>query len=295
MNERRMGRVILILLILLNLILFGYYLYQQLNESWVPKERIEQVKELYQKSGIWIQAEPEQRNQSYPILELGEANLDQMVKDVLIEPYEKMYIYGSKVQYISEQAVIVTDRKEHTISYQAQERQTEVTLQREVSVEEWARQQRITTEEAEDLMEKQATDFAHKWMGDDINLSKVEKTNEGYQYSFHAMRDEMVLYFNELQVCVYLGEVLSAELTYWEVTGEANNTPVLLPIDEILYAMLGDIRTELKEGEKDEVVKIMDGYQIEESEEIEKPAKAVPAIMVVMKSGREYVMNRTTL
>ena len=295
MNERRMGRVILILLILLNLILLGYYLYQQININWVPAERIAQVEELYKKSGIEIQTEPDRRNRQYPLLEVGEANLDQMVEDFLNEPYEKTYIYGSEVQYVSEHLLIITDRKEHKISYQDRSKEAETLQYHGVSVEDWARQSRISMEEAEGIMEEKAKDFAHKWLGEDISLSKVVKTREGYVYRFYAMREQMVLCFNELQVCVSYGEVTSAQLTYWDVVEEADETYVLLPIDEILYAMLGNIKADMEEGQKDEVVMIMDGYHIEKSDDTQEQIKAVPSIIVVLKSGKEYVMNRTAV
>ena len=295
MNERRMGRVILILLILLNLILLGYYLYQQINVNWAPAERIAQVEELYKKSGIEIQTEPDRRNRQYPLLEVGEANLDQMVEDFLNEPYEKTYIYGSEVQYVSEHLLIITDRKEHKISYQDRSKEAETLQYHGVSVEDWARQSRISMEEAEGIMEEKAKDFAHKWLGEDISLSKVVKTSEGYVYRFYAMREQMVLCFNELQVCVSYGEVTSAQLTYWDVVEEADETYVLLPIDEILYAMLGNIKADMEEGQKDEVVMIMDGYHIEKSDDTQEQIKAVPSIIVVLKSGKEYVMNRTAV
>ena len=295
MNERRMGRVILILLILLNLILLGYYLYQQINVNWVLAERIAQVEELYKKSGIEIQTEPDRRNRQYPLLEVGEANLDQMVEDFLNEPYEKTYIYGSEVQYVSEHLLIITDRKEHKISYQDRSKEAETLQYHGVSVEDWARQSRISMEEAEGIMEEKAKDFAHKWLGEDISLSKVVKTSEGYVYRFYAMREQMVLCFNELQVCVSYGEVTSAQLTYWDVVEEADETYVLLPIDEILYAMLGNIKADMEEGQKDEVVMIMDGYHIEKSDGTQEQIKAVPSIIVVLKSGKEYVMNRTAV
>jgi hypothetical protein len=150
-------------------------------------------------------------------------------------------------------------------------------------------------EEAEGIMEEKAKDFAHKWLGEDISLSKVVKTSEGYVYRFYAMREQMVLCFNELQVCVSYGEVTSAQLTYWDVVEEADETYVLLPIDEILYAMLGNIKADMEEGQKDEVVMIMDGYHIEKSDDTQEQIKAVPSIIVVLKSGKEYVMNRTAV
>lgn len=295
MNERRMGRMILILLILLNLVLLGYYLYLQISANWVPMERIVQVRQLYQKSGIEIQIEPDRKNRWDPLLELGEANLDQMVEDFLTEPYEKTYIYGSQVQYISENLVIVTDRQAHKITYRDRSLETEAMQHKGISVEDWARQQRVTLEEAESLMEDKAKDFAHKWLGEDISLTKLEKISDGYLYSFHSVREERILYFNTLQVFVSFGEVASAELSYWEVTGETDDTYALLPIDEILYAMLGNIRAEMEEGQKDEVVKIVDGYHIEKSNDQHEQIKAVPSITIVMKSGKEYVMNRTAV
>jgi hypothetical protein len=79
------------------------------------------------------------------------------------------------------------------------------------------------------------------------------------------------------------------------VVEEADETYVLLPIDEILYAMLGNIKADMEEGQKDEVVMIMDGYHIEKSDDTQEQIKAVASIIVVLKSGKEYVMIRTAV
>ncbi len=290
MNEKRMGMVILILLIALNLVLFGYYCYQNITENWVPRERIEQVRELYQQNGIQLKTEPDRKNRGQPILILGEANLEHMVEEYLEGAFEKSFIYGSKVQYTSGNLMILTDRKNHSITYVDQAKNTPEIIEKCESAEEWARKQRITEEEAQVLMMEHAKRFALEWMGEDIELLKTERRDKGYEYTFHPMQEDTVLYFNELKVWMLNDSVMSAEMIYWNVTGEAAESYTPMPIDEILYALLGNIRAGVDEGKQDEVIQIIDGYQMVKTEE---QAKAVPSITVVMKSGKEYVMNRT--
>ncbi len=292
MNEKRMGRVILILLIVLNLVLFGYNYYQNITENWVPRERIEQVRDLYRQRGIELKTEPDRKNKGQPILTLGEANLEHMVEEYLEGTFEKSFIYGSKVQYTSENLMILTDRKNHSITYVDQIKSMPESIEQCVSVEEWARTQRITEEEAQVLMMERATRFAREWMGDDIELLKTERREKGYEYTFHPVEEDTVLYFNELKVWMLNDSVASAEMIYWDVTGEAAGSYTPMPIDEILYALLGNISEGVDEGKQDEVIQILDGYQMVKSEE---QAKAVPSITVVMKSGKEYVMNRTSV
>ena len=141
-------------------------------------------------------------------------------------------------------------------------------------------------------MEEKAYDFADQWLGKDLQLAKVEEKDQGLEFVFYPLRDGAVLYFNELKVRMMAGNVVSAELTYWEVTDEAEETYALLPMDEILYALLGSIKEEMVEDQKDEVVQIINGYQLVKSNE---QSKAVPAITIVMGSGKEYVMNRTAV
>lgn len=292
MNEKRMGTVVLILLILLNLVLFGYYSYQKISEKRVSVERIEQIRELYRQSGVDIQTEPDRENQQLPILELGEANLDQMVESLLSASYEKSFIYGSKVQYTMGSLEILTDRMNHLISYEDKARTSEDALRESLDVEEWARMQRITEAEAEEVLEKSAWEFAKKWLGDDIILARSEKKDKGYEYIFYPIREDMVLYFNELKIWMMEGSVVAAELIYWEVKGETEESYTLMPIDEILYALLGSIKGDLEDNQTDEVVQIVNGYQLVKTDE---QYKAVPAITIVMKSGKEYAMNRTAV
>ncbi len=292
MNEKRMGTVILILLIVLNLVLFGYDSYQSIAKNRVPKERIEQVKELYQKNGITIKIEPERKNESHPILTLDEANLEQMAETYLEGNFEKSFIYGSKVQYTSEERMILTDRKNHSITYVDQAMSDPQWIEQSESFEEWAEIQRISEESAHLLMKEAAMEFASSWLGDDIELVKTEKRNKGFEYTFHSVQDDAVLYFNELKVWMLNENVVSAEIVYWKVTEETEKSYIPMPIDEILYAVLGSIKADMQEDETDEVIQIKNGYRIVKMDE---QTLAVPSITVLMKSGREYAMNCTAV
>ena len=292
MNEKRMGTVILILLIVLNLVLFGYDSYQSIAKNWVPKERIEQVKELYQKNGITIKVEPQRKNESRPILVLEEANLEQMAETYLQGSFEKSFIYGSKVQYVSEERLVLTDRKNHSITYVDQMMTDPLWLQQSQSFEEWAETQRVSKESAQLLVKEEATEFARSWLGDDIELVNTEEKDKGMEYTFHSVQDGALLYFNELTVWMLNEQAISAEMICWKVAGEAEKSYTPMPIDEILYALLGSIRADMQEGEEDEVIQIRNGYHMLE---VEEQTLAIPSITVLMKSGREYAMNSTAV
>ena len=292
MNEKRMGTEILILLIVLNLVLFGYNSYQSITKNRVPKERIEQVKELYQKSGITIKIEPERKNESHPILLLEEANLEQMAETYLEGIFEKSFIYGSKVEYTSGERVILTDRKNHSITYVNQTLADPLWIEQSESFEEWAEVQRISEESAQLIVKEKAMEFACSWLGDDIELVDTEKKEKGFEYTFHSVQDDAVLYFNELKVWILNENVVSAEIVYWEVKEEADKSYIPMPIDEILYAILGSITADMQEGERDEVIQIKNGYHMEK---IDDQSLAIPSITVLMKSGREYAMNCTAV
>lgn len=292
MNEKRMGTVILILLIVLNLVLFGYDSYQSIAKNWVPKERIEQVKKLYVRSGISIIAEPERKNESRPILILKEANLEQMAETYLDGNFEKSFIYGSKVQYTSGERLILTDRKNHSITYTDQALADLRWIEQSESIEEWAEAQRISEDSAHLLMKEGATEFAKDWLGDDIELVKTEKKGKGFEYTFHSVQEDTVMYFNKLKVWMLNENVISAEIVFWEIVGEEDEAYTPMPIDEILYALLGNIKKDMQEGETDEVIRIRTGYQLVKEDE---KGLAVPSITVMMRSGREYVMNCTAV
>ena len=56
MNERKMMIVILAILVLLNIGLFGYGLYQRSVRDWIPEERVDQIRQIYAQAGIPLEA-----------------------------------------------------------------------------------------------------------------------------------------------------------------------------------------------------------------------------------------------
>ena len=121
---------------------------------------------------------------------------------------------------------------------------------------------------------------------------RTERSGKGFEYTFYSVREDAVLYFNELTVWMLNENPVSAEILCWETAKEAEKTYTPMPIDEILYAVLGSITADMQEGETDEVIQIRNGYRMIKEEE---QTLAVPSITVCMKSGREYTMNCTAV
>lgn len=284
MNERRIAIMVLALLIGLNVVLFGYYLYQKWNANWVPAERVELVRELYQESGIEITAEPDQMNFPKPYLILGEANLDSLVEKFLEGQFDKSYIYGSKVQYTSGDLTILTDRTNHQILYQDDWK---------IKIQEERMEQNGEIAAPENgeggALLLSAEEFAKAWLGEDVYLAQTNEEKDGVHFVFYQKQDQAVLYFNRLEFCMIPEGVSYAQLSYWSVEGKSEISYELMPIDEILYAQLSKIKEEINETEKEEVVQIMDGYQLKETD---SAVEAVPSVTIVLKSGKEYIMNR---
>ena len=100
------------------------------------------------------------------------------------------------------------------------------------------------------------------------------------------------MYFNELKVWMLNENAVSAEIVCWKVAEESEKSYTPMPIDEILYAVLGSIKADIPEGETDEVIQIKNGYHIIK---VEEQTLAVPSITVLMQSGRKYAMNCTAV
>ena len=279
MNGKRLNLLILILLIGLNLALFAYYCFQKISVNWVSIERMNQIESLYLENGIAIQVNPDRKNTPQPDLVLGEADLDKLVESFLVDRYDKSYIYGSKVQYTTGSIVILTDRKNHSISYMDESKKSEDKASQ-------------NAEEMLEILEAVAGGFARKWLGDEIYLSDSGMAGDEFYYVYHPVQEGAILYFNELTIHMTTKGVTTAQLSYWAVKGKTEKKYEQMPIDEILYAQLGMIKKDMGENQREEVVQIRNGYQLLEDEE---GAAAVPTITIVVKSGRKYVMNRTAV
>lgn len=294
MNERRIGIWILALLLCLNLCLFGYDCYLRLQANWIPSERIEQIETLYRQANVEIGVTVERQNPPRSNLLLGEADLDQMAETYLEKEgdiYDKSYIYGSKVQYSSGDRTILTDRSRHMIAYA----DTSERIAEGQKVMQGGEEGVLfgETEDEAQMMEALmplARDFAQKWLGREVHLTGSEKTSRGYRFGFCQMDGETALYFNEVQVCVIPEGIAEAVITYWQVEGESEKSRSVMPLDEVLFALLSDVRAGLQEDSREEVVRILDGYLLQETPD---GAEAVPSVTVVVSSGQEYTLCRT--
>ena len=290
MNEKKLMTLILGLLIGINLLLFGYYLYQSRLENMADSEDVQQVQQLYAQAGVDLEAEINRYNPPRPFLRLGEADLDRMAEVVLSSGYDKSYVYGDKVQYSSGDVLIVTDRLNHTITYEDESLGMEKA--RKTFAENWYNS--IWMNEEEDIqqelyMQPVARDFATKWLGDSLYLAESRYEEQGFTFLYYQIQDDTVYYFNQIEVTVLPAGVASASLSYWQVEGKSENVYNLPPIDEILYSQLSLIQTDLPEDDTDAVVRILDGYRLREDDM--DNVEAAPTVTLVLRSGRTYVFS----
>lgn len=282
MNGKKMTVIMLSLLICLNLFLFVYYLYQKSVTEKVPAERLEQITKLYEENGIHLTAALKEEKLRGGYLKLGEADLDAMAQKVLEDGFDKSYIYGSKVQYTAGDVTIITDWQQHQVFYESEIQHSIEEMQQPQSME-------MSEEEQRQMLFPFVRSFAQKWLGTDVYLVEEQKEEEGFRFVFCQVQEEVNLYFNRIEIHVMRGGIKSARLTYWETEGETEKSYNLLPVDEILYAQLGMIKKEMRNEGDEEVVQLLSGYQLTETEE---GVLAAPALTIVLKSGKKYTMNR---
>ncbi|MCI8632806.1 MAG: hypothetical protein HFE64_04920 [Lachnospiraceae bacterium] len=283
MNGKRMTVIILILLLCLNLFLCGYYVYQRDRMNRVPAEKIQQIVNLYEENQIDFAFEPEGESAQGRYLLLGEADLDKLAETVLDTGYDKSYIYGSKVQYRAGSVTVITDWQKHQIVYT-----DETGEPAEKEKNSW-QEKELSEEERQQLLLPIARSFAQKWLGEQVYFAESERREDKFYFVFCQMREGAVLYFNQIEIYMAPQGVTSAVLTYWGIEGESEKSYNLLPMDEILYAQLGMIKKEMKEDTRETVVQVLEGYELASKE---KESLGVPALTIVLESGKKYRMRQ---
>ncbi len=283
MNGKRVILIILLLLLCLNLFLFSYYVYQKSRINQVPEEKVQQIIDLYQENNIDFAFEPQRKTGQGKYLQLGEADLDELAENVLETGFDKSYMYGSKVQYRAGNVTVITDWQKHQIVYTDESKATEETEEAG-----W-QEKEPDEEERRQLLLPIARGFAQKWLGEQVYLAVSERREQESYFVFCQMREGAILYFNQIEIYMTPQGVTSALLTYWKVEDESEKSYNLLPIDEILYAQLGMIKKEMREGANETVVQALEGYELVSKE---KESIGVPTMTIVLESGKKYRMKQ---
>lgn len=293
MNERKMMIVILAILVLLNIGLFGYGLYQRSVRDWIPEERVDQIRQIYAQAGIPLEAEIDRDNRPAAFLELAEADLDSMAEEFLGDSFDKSYIYGTQVQYSSENIQIMIDRKTHTMTYTDSSPAIGDSWQRSLTRDNGAGQgeAQLSEEEEELALLPAAAAFAQQWLGEQIYKVESERQSEGFYFLFYQRQEDRLYSFNQVQVWVTPDGVAKAKITCWEVKGETKEEYHLTPADEILYALLKTMQAEANE-EGLAVKEILRGYELETDGETQR---GIPSLTVVLSNGAWYPMNCISL
>lgn len=283
MNGKRVILIILLLLLCLNLFLFSYYVYQKSRINQVPEEKVQQIIDLYQENNIDFAFEPQRKTGQGKYLQLGEADLDELAENVLETGFDKSYMYGSKVQYRAGNVTVITDWQKHQIVYTDESKATE-----ETGEAGW-QEKEPDEEERRQLLLPIARGFAQKWLGEQVYLAVSERREQESYFVFCQMREGAIIYFNQIEIYMTPQGVTSALLTYWKVEDESEKSYNLLPIDEILYAQLGMIKKEMREGANETVVQALEGYELASKE---KESIGVPTMTIVLESGKKYRMKQ---
>ncbi|MCF0135447.1 MAG: hypothetical protein HUJ69_03390 [Lachnospiraceae bacterium] len=276
MRKRIIYIPVLTALIGVNLVLLIMLVGEKQGTSRVGTRELARVVAMYEEAGITFRAQPSAFSGVHEELILGSADLDSMVLDFLEgAQYSMTYIYGAKTQYNSGSAVLLADWDRHSISYKdsgVMPEQSDMSLQP------------VLTEEEQLMLEAVARRFAQKWLGEDVIAVGWTRSGSTLTVSFAQIVDERIYFFNSASVTVIREGIQAAEISYWEA-GSYGDVRETLPMDEVLYRLLQDIRSK-NQGQTDEVRTLMDGYVIDSMDG--NRAVAGPTLTLIMESGKQY-------
>lgn len=272
MNERVTRWVILVLLLALNLGLLGYSFRLQNAYTKVSQENMDQVMALFSENGVDFATELSSRNEPHSVLTLKASNLDKMTETFLSEEnYTVSYLYGSSVQYKTEDLTILIDRDENTISY----------LDRSVG-DFSGIPSGLTEQTLEEMLQPLGRRFAEQWLSD-VYLTEWSLEKDGYHFVFRQVVSDKIYFFNTVTCVVGTEGVSHAVISCWSVSGREEQSSTLT-VDEVLYTGL---RQMVKAGQvPNTVLDVTDGYVL--SYQDETPV-AVPVQTLLLSRGSPVI------
>ncbi|MBO6159831.1 MAG: hypothetical protein J6P72_11330 [Firmicutes bacterium] len=278
MNQRTLRQLIIGMLAALNLVLAVFLIRSYTKTDSASATHLDEVLLLYERAGLSFEETPVPSYKTWTELQLGTADLDQMVENYLdsqmITSYRKSYIYGAKAQYQTDSLTFLTNRPQHTITYTND------------AAAPWKMPQGLTEDELMSMIQPLARRFAESWLGD-VFLSEWRKDENGYRFVYRQMKEDQIYFFNTISLLVTMEGVRTAVVTVWDINGSAGSIQAI-PQDEMLYAGLIQIGNA---GEAPgHVERISDGYVIASTSahEGEQTARAVPVQTIYLSSGRSF-------
>lgn len=271
MNWKTIRLALLCLILALNIGLFGYNLYLNMERYIVPHERIEQLKEQYRKAGYVL---PDTiSTKQYPMkgLLLKKVDLEKRADAFWDAEYEKSYMIGSKVLYTCGTETVTVDRYNSSLTY---------TQNRPVYT------YGLSRKEEEEI----ALRFACRLLNsEDLTLLSVSESKPGvYVYLFCESYKGQLVFSKGASVTVCDGAVQQASMTQYTIEGFLDEQPIY-PVDEVLFSCL----KELGNAETTEELTLFYGYMAQDAQR--DTIHGDPYIFILQKDGEQLLVNRYTV
>lgn len=319
MKTGKVKLIVLIMLIALNVGLFASYAVGRMQEERTSTRELSDVMKLYEEENISFRTMPSTGNDSYQKMKLESADLDRLTVEFLSgASYERTLIYDSRVQYICGSITLLVDYATHSVQY----RDSSVAVP-DSPISGLQGEGPAFKNGEEDLyqgmLEEVGRGFAQRFFGGEVFLVESRASGQSTHLTFAQVADNQILYFNNIEMTLSREGISSATVTYWKIS-ENEGTLSTLAIDEQLYAHLVDLeqtddqQDDARDGGKpgsaaadaaqedrgagesgetpnDEVIVLMDGYEILEQDS--DTAVAVPNSTMLLASGRKSTIRLT--
>ena len=218
MNWKVIRLALLVMLVILNIGLFGYNTMVNRERYVVPKERIERIQEQYRKQGYILEGTIPREQFPKQRLRLEKENLEDRADGFWNEEYEKSYMIGSKILYTCGSEMLTIDRESSMLHYEQNEPVYEKTMDEE-------RDERLAYAFARILMD-----------AEELKLILMQEQEGTVIYTFCEVYDDTLVFCNGIDVAVYRGAVVEADMQQYRILGYDEEERYIYPVDEVLHA-----------------------------------------------------------
>ncbi len=223
MNWRVIRWILVIILLILNIGLFGYSVYQKRQLYVVPTERIEYVRERFEEWGYQLPKEISRRQYPKRRLILEVTDLEDRANAFWSEDYEKSYMPGSRILYTCGTQTLTVDREQSSMVFT----ENDPDYQNADTLTD-AKVERTAREQAQSMMNNK-----------DLILVRVLSDDVGTRiYYFCEKYKDDILFANRAIITVTYGAVVRASVSQFTVRGYEDTAYAVYPIDELLYSCL---------------------------------------------------------
>lgn len=275
MNWRSIRWFLIILLVVLNVVLFGYSRYIDRQLYVVPASRIADARERFADWGYTLPDQIPDRHRPAAALVLQQNDLETRADQYWSTDYEKSYMVDARVLYTCGTETLTVDRDHSNMIYTQNDPAYDPGLEE-------SRWSEIALQMAQGLTGVQ-----------DLTLIRSTATEDGVRlFYFCEKYDGKLLFANQTIVTVTRGAVVRAVMTQYQVQGYETEKLNQYPVDELLYTGLRQLGPAAEDRTSPETISLFFGYQIYSNEE--DGIRCVPTMVILKEDGTGLRLNRFT-